>query len=82
MHIIFLFINHQELTSLDNSSRLDEGGTLTAIGRALLQMQQSGVTNHQLPISISSTMPSSTSQQLFLSRSSSVPDSASSGGLF
>lgn len=56
---------------MDNSSRVDDGGTLTAIGRALLQMQQGGAQNQQL------SLPSSTnSQQIFLTRASSISESS------
>ena len=69
----------KELTALDHTAHLDEGGTLTAIGRALLQIQQSGA-QKQMSIPASSSVQSPASQQIFFSRSSSVPDSGASNG--
>lgn len=74
----------QELASLDDCSRLDDGGTLSAIGRALLQMQQGGVQN-QLPLSLPSSVPSSNNQQICPTQSSvSEPSTAlpNTGGIF
>lgn len=54
----------QELGAISPSHHTDEGGTLNAIGRALLQMQQ-GSQNQHTPIS-------SANQQIFLTRASST----------
>ena len=78
VHIIdFPSYMPQELSVLENCSHLDEGGTLTAIGRALLQMQQ-GSSQNQLPLSLSPSTSSSSNQQIFLTRSSSS-DSSTTG---
>lgn len=50
----------QELSaSIEEAAQIDEGGTLNAIGRALLQMQQ-GSQTHSSPITTTSN------QQMFL----------------
>lgn len=53
---------------MDDSYQSDEGGTLNAIGRALLQMQQ-GSQNQQPHTSANSN------QQIFLTRASSTTES-------
>lgn len=63
----------QDLSTLEEHTQVDEGGTLTAIGRALLQMQQGNHQNQQPQVSPSSN------QQIFFTRASESDTGSQSG---